>query len=390
MRSKNRKIFKDNYEEKISELFALTSFSDNPENSAHKLLNNRKIVIYGAGGWGNDFFLHVIARGGYKVHSWLDCKFKSNDVYRGFPAFSPSEYNPTSEERENAIVVIAIGKKKQREEALHYLQGLGFKNIVLAIDIYESHLYVVPAELEEKGFSYYLDRKNKILAGLELFTDNVSREIYYKFIQTHMKKRPVSIPNDPVEEQYFPNNIKFSKGYSRFINCGAYNGDTVKSLNVVRGKIEALICFEPDEKSFASLVEFLQARHEKIAKEIMAFPCAVYSEEKRLRFVSAGDLSSMISDQGNVVIQCVSMDHVVPDFKPTFINMDIEGVELEALMGAETLVKKNKPDLAVCVYHSLNHIWDIPLYLESLHLGYKFYLRNYTSFASETVLYVTT
>ena len=83
------------------------------------------------------------------------------------------------------------------------------------------------------------------------------------------------------------------------------------------------------------------------------------------------------------------MDHVIPNFNPTFISMDVEGSELEALRGAETLMKDSRPDLAICVYHALNHIWDIPLYLNDLCLGYKFYLRNYTSFIAETVLYAT-
>ncbi len=69
--------------------------------------------------------------------------------------------------------------------------------------------------------------------------------------------------------------------------------------------------------------------------------------------------------------------------------MDIEGAELEALKGTETLIKKNKPDLAISVYHAPNHIWEIPLYIESLKQGYEFYLRNYTSFTHDTVLYAT-
>jgi hypothetical protein len=101
-------------------------------------------------------------------------------------------------------------------------------------------------------------------------------------------------------------------------------------------------------------------------------------------------MNSMISEEGESFIQCVALDHVIPGFKPTFISMDVEGVELEALKGAEMLIKENKPDLGICVYHAPNHIWDIPLFIESLHLGYKFFLRNYTSFVSETVFYATT
>lgn len=69
--------------------------------------------------------------------------------------------------------------------------------------------------------------------------------------------------------------------------------------------------------------------------------------------------------------------------------MDIEGAELEALKGAKKLIKEHKPDLAIFIYHAPNYIWNIPLWLESLHLGYKLYLGNYASFTNETELYAT-
>ena len=51
------------------------------------------------------------------------------------------------------------------------------------------------------------------------------------------------------------------------------------------------------------------------------------------------------------------------------------------------IIKKHHPKLAVCVYHSPDHIWTIPQFLHELVPEYKFYLRNYTGFTSETVLY---
>ena len=67
--------------------------------------------------------------------------------------------------------------------------------------------------------------------------------------------------------------------------------------------------------------------------------------------------------------------------------MDIEGAELEALKGEEKTIQANRPDLGICVYHSPSHLWEIPLYLHGLGVGYRLYLRNYTSFTGETVLY---
>jgi hypothetical protein len=70
--------------------------------------------------------------------------------------------------------------------------------------------------------------------------------------------------------------------------------------------------------------------------------------------------------------------------------MDIEGEEIKALVGATETIKKYKPDLAISVYHNINHIWDIPLFLKSLVPSYKLYLRTHNSYTMETILYATT
>ncbi len=380
----------NNYQKTIQDFFKQASFPDNSANCVHDLLGQKKIILYGAG-WGYiTFSFFVLKKYGLKASIVLDRKFKTGETHLGIPAFSPLEYRPTKEEQENAVVVITIGKREFYAEIFHCLRSLGFKNVLLATDIYEYHLLHTPAELEKKGFNYYLDNKEKIIACLDLFADDFSREIFTRFIQTHMQRIPIPIPAHSLEEQYFPRDIKLSKGYSRVINCGAYNGDTVMQLFDLHGKVEAVACFEPDLKNFEMLTQYLRSKHNKIAQRVIAFPCGVYSHETQLNFESDNKISSMISEQGKSVIQCVMLDHVIPDFKPTMITMDVEGVEMEALQGAEMLIKEYRPDLGISVYHAPNHIWDIPLYLESLQLDYKFYLRNYTSFTFETVLYATT
>jgi hypothetical protein len=83
----------------------------------------------------------------------------------------------------------------------------------------------------------------------------------------------------------------------------------------------------------------------------------------------------------------VSLDDILPDFIPTFIKMDIEGAEIEAIKGARYTISKFKPDLAIAVYHKIEHLWEVPLLIKSLKNNYKFYLRSYEHFNQETVLY---
>jgi hypothetical protein len=93
---------------------------------------------------------------------------------------------------------------------------------------------------------------------------------------------------------------------------------------------------------------------------------------------------------GAASVRTVAIDDVVEREnleQVDFVKMDIEGSELAALQGAEKTLRKFRPTLAVSVYHNLSDFWTIPRYLESLDLGYKFYLRHFTIHAEETVLF---
>lgn len=147
--------------------------------------------------------------------------------------------------------------------------------------------------------------------------------------------------------------------------------------------------FEPDLDNFQFLIVKIKQDAEKLADQIILFPCAVYNGQTYLGFKSGLKINSSISSDSSTMILAVSIDDILPYFHPTFISFDVEGAELEAIKGMKHTIAKNKPDIAVCVYHSPNHIWDIPLFIKSLCPDYKLYLRNYTGFPSETALYAT-
>lgn len=71
----------------------------------------------------------------------------------------------------------------------------------------------------------------------------------------------------------------------------------------------------------------------------------------------------------------------------SFIKMDIEGAELDALKGAEASIRRFRPKLAISLYHSLSDFHTIPAWIESLDLGYRFHLKHATIHAEETVLF---
>lgn len=96
---------------------------------------------------------------------------------------------------------------------------------------------------------------------------------------------------------------------------------------------------------------------------------------------------SRLNVDGDSVVQCVALDDVLPAFNVNLIKMDIEGSEPAALAGARRMIECQRPGLAVCIYHTPDHLWSIATELDSWQLGYKFYLRAHAYSGYEVVLY---
>ena len=78
-----------------------------------------------------------------------------------------------------------------------------------------------------------------------------------------------------------------------------------------------------------------------------------------------------------IALTCVTLDENLGDIHtmPTYIKMDIEGSELDALAGARNIIKKEMPILTICLYHRYDDLWRIPLFIHSLADDYRLFLR---------------
>ena len=89
-----------------------------------------------------------------------------------------------------------------------------------------------------------------------------------------------------------------------------------------------------------------------------------------------------------VTIKVVSIDEYMKDKEPaTFIKMDIEGGEYDAISGAKNTIIKEKPKLALSVYHKATDLWKIPLSIKKLKPDYKMYIRHYSREIIDTVCF---
>ena len=67
--------------------------------------------------------------------------------------------------------------------------------------------------------------------------------------------------------------------------------------------------------------------------------------------------------------------------------MDIEGSEPKAIDGCKETIRRDSPVLAICLYHRLEDVWEIPRQINRLNKNYNFYLKRYSDDGWELVLY---
>ena len=190
------------------------------------------------------------------------------------------------------------------------------------------------------------------------------------------------------DRQYFDSDIMSPVEEECFVDGGAYDGSTSRMFaDWCDNRQKKIYAFEPDKYNYIRLQKSFEA--EPVAG-IEFVNKGLWKDKDVLCFSMNGDQGSRIVEDENanvLTIETESIDNVVGDEKITFIKMDVEGAELEALEGAKETILKHHPRLAICIYHKPEDILVIPEYILSLSKEYRFYVRHYQVSENETVLY---
>ena len=242
---------------------------------------------------------------------------------------------------------------------------------------------------------YFLDLPHKvhhqsrdIKNVFSLWADDQSRYVFTAQLRWRMQLDFDGLPGPASGQPYFPLDIFSLSEEEVFVDCGAYDGDTIKDfLQLQRSFSGKIIALEPDPQNFKNLQNFTSTLPVDIKKRVTALPLAAGRQGGKVRFESMGTQSSNISDTGDMEVSCLPLDEVLSDCIPTFIKMDIEGAEIDALAGARKVIQDTMPILAICVYHHQDDLWQIPLFIQSLSEQYSFFLRPHNEMIWDTICY---
>jgi len=192
----------------------------------------------------------------------------------------------------------------------------------------------------------------------------------------------------PARDLYFPRELISNFEGEVFVDCGAFDGETLRCfLEHAGGRFEHIFSFEPDPGN-RSLVE--RSRLELgagIGSRITVLPFVVGDRNGTAQFSADGSVRSHTTAGEGIPVECRRLDDIAWTHQPTYIKMDIEGAEPDALRGAAELLRERMPVLAVCLYHRSEHLWQIPSYIHQIAPGYKVFIRRYAEDCWELVCY---
>jgi len=171
------------------------------------------------------------------------------------------------------------------------------------------------------------------------------------------------------EKQYFLEGYLPEVG-NIVIDGGAYDGMTAKAFCDIGCQVYS---FEMDGLNYQKGLQL--AQNEKFVLENMGL-----GRKKAEMQYREGGVGSAISKDGDKMARIIDIDTYANEkglSSIDFIKMDIEGSEMTALQGAAKSIIKYKPKMAICTYHKLQDMWEIPLYVKRLRPDYEFAFRHH-------------
>ena len=275
----------------------------------------------------------------------------------------------------SAFVVATYNTSKPRAQ----LAGLGARAIPYAW-LFAAHPDAFLPHLCLDHPARVLEAADAVRQGFALMDGGASREAYLHQVRWRLflDFDRVIAPQTPElrDSEYFPDDIYDYLEREVLVDCGAFDGDTVRRFLRKRGDAFARVhACEPDAGTRQRFAAWAGTLAPSVRERIRLEPVAIDAKAGTARFASTGTAGSAIDDAGSDEVTLTTIDALTAAQAPTLIKMDVEGAELNALEGARRTIAGSTPVLAVCVYHAVDHLWKVPLAIARMSSRYRFHLR---------------
>lgn len=353
----------------------------------HAPLSNRPIVFVGAGHLAGVLTRRLAGQGLQPIGYCDNNPAIHGTMINGIPVTSLQEA-VAGHGRVADFIITFLSSGPKYDVVRTQLQSYGAEHVEHYLPFMIAHKasclpwfsYDVPATL--------CGDKARIFQALSLLCDDESRSVFIGSLRFRGLGDLAALHDEDGDDQYFPNNVFKPLVEEAFVDCGAYDGDTLQSFVRRYGGsgIKSYFGFEPDADSF----EYLTKRCDGIGispERIKLWNAATWVRNEVLRFAADATMVSHIDKSGGANVQAITLDTALAGTSPSLIKLDVEGAEAETLLGAKSLIATHSPVIAACVYHKPHDLWDLLLLIRELNPCYSFFLRNHGCGGFELVLY---
>ena len=322
----------------------------------------RPIVVYGMGN-GADKLIKRFEKYNIEIADF----FASDGFVRGhsFHGKRVKSFSEIKSEYPEFVIVLSFASNRDEVIAL-------FEAIDKDYELYIPDMPVAGEEYFDREF--YNSNYREILSAYESLADESSRNAFANIINYKLSGRLkfLEAAYSSKDELYsFVNGDEFEC----IVDAGAYNGDTLKDAKKYFSKLKKAYAIEPDAKTFKKLAKYSEA---EVGVSIECINAAVFNSDGISSFSGSANRNSSISSTSSYehkdnTVNTVMLDSIIQD-KVDYIKYDVEGAELEALLGSDKVIRLYKPTLLVSAYHRSCDIFSLVNYIRSKYDFYNIYL----------------
>lgn len=336
-----------------------------------RLMSSKALLLYGAGRYGAEFLsmlrTHIgISRQRPPLIFIDDTPEKQKTIWCNVPVVSVPE---GLEQHPDALIVLCADERSH-PTLLKKLAKIGVsKERIVIPEVAFWNPSADPA---------FIRQHEKALSHVSsILEDQRSQEILQAVLRYRMYHETAMLRAcaDPIEQRYFDPSAITCVPDGLFLDCGSFQGDTVKAyITAMREHRSKIICCEPNPDNFKTLCHAVEQLgiHDAVLHQK-----AVWSDTGMMPFLTVSERSGTISSNGNISVETDTIDHIIGKEKIGFLKIEVNGAEYEALLGSIGVIRRDHPLIAVSIYHNSEDLIRIPILLKCLNPAYRLFLRYY-------------
>ncbi len=346
--------------------------------------NANRLVLFGTGQFGQ-WILERLRRVGVEPLCFSDNnRARWGSRVNGVEVLSPSDAVTRFGQTACFIVSIYNGSAARRQ-----LCEAGCSCVLPSALLFWKYPDAFMPDLGIDAPERLLEDVEQIRECFALLADEPSRQELCDQIEWRYWMRPEYLPLPANQgELYFPSELVRADEEEVLVDCGAFDGDSVRSFMRRGQSFRHVYALEPDAANMDKLRASVESLPVEVREKVTVWPYAVGDKDETVHFFETHDVASKVSSSSEgIAVESRKLDSLPWRAKPTYIKMDIEGSEPYAIAGGAELLKNELPVLAICLYHRTEHLWQIPNLIHSLAPDYSLYLRRYAEDCWEQVCY---